>query len=208
MSIAHFPHFFRIFFIYFYGLPYIPPVPSKLLNVLSHPLRFGAFFFGFLGGAFNLSIVGLASFIVGGILLAGVLLKNAKQIDKKNDFFIWVIVFILMCLFIGALNRSDIGFDIGEVSDYYVYSLLLISSLYLRLLITSPSNHERGGLTFCGMLLALLFFSYWAWKAPVYLEDRRHILQNGYIIYPDKTSAKEILDISEALQIFKSNILF
>lgn len=182
-----------LLFIYFYALPYSPPGASKLFDAIAHPLRFFAFFFGFLGGAFNLSLIGPASYIGFGFIIFFVTLKNLRQIYFQDDFLSWTLYFILLCALLGAINRSDLGIESGGASHYSVYSLLLICCLYIFSIIHIRDGAVRKRIFLSFFCMAIFLFGYWAWKAPVYLEDRHHLLKHQYLIYPDEQAARAIL---------------
>lgn len=191
-----------LLFIYFYVLPYTPPGASKLFDSIAHPLRFCAFFFGFLGGAFNFSLLGPVSYICTGVVLFYLVLRNSRQIYLQNDFVTWVLCFILMCALLGAINRSDLGIEGGGASHYSVYSLLLICCLYLLAMTHIKIGIGREKLFFYCFGFAIFLFGYWAWRAPFYLEDRRHLLKHGYLIYPDERAANAILKKAQEIGLF------
>jgi hypothetical protein len=195
-----------ILFVYFYFLPYNPPGAGRLLETFAHPIRFGAFFLGYLGGAFNISALGPFTFIVGGISLVTLLFRYWRDHFHQNDFLTWVILFILICAVLATLNRSHLGIEAGGASHYTVYSLLLICCIYLRALSCAKGASDKKRLSFFCVLGALLLFSYWLWMAPFYLEDRHHLLSHGYIIYPDKDGAKQVLENSKNQHIFNSPV--
>ncbi|MBU3624561.1 hypothetical protein [Polynucleobacter sp. AP-Latsch-80-C2] len=198
--------FSAVLFVYFHLLPYSPPGTGRLLETFAHPIRFGAFFLGYLGGAFNVSLLGPLSFIVGGLILATLLLRNWRAHVRQNDFLTWVILFILICAVLATINRSHLGMEAGGASHYSVYSLLLICCIYLRALTYASGASHKKRLSFLCALAALLLFSYWLWRAPFYLEDRRHLLNHGYIIYPDRDGAKQVLENSKNQRIFNSPV--
>jgi hypothetical protein len=187
---------------YFVFLPYILPGSSQLFEVIKHPFYFLAFIFGFLGGAINLSFIGPASFIGSGMLIFGLLIKNFHSFYRQNDFLTWSIIFILMYAILGAINRSYLGLDAGGISYYSVYSLVLISCIYLKSILSINTLKDRSRVLTVGILFGVLLFSYWSWRAPIYLEDKYHLLSHGYIIYPDKLSAEKVLEISKAMNIY------
>jgi len=198
--------FSAVLLVYFHLLPYSPPGAGRLLETFAHPIRFGAFFLGYLGGAFNIDTLSPLSFIVGGLILAALLLRNWREHIRQNDFLTWVILFILICAVLATLNRSHLGMEAGGASHYSVYSLLLICCIYLRALTCASGASRKKRLSFLCALAALLLFSYWLWRAPFYLEDRRHLLTHGYIIYPDKDGAKQVLENSKNQRIFNSPV--
>lgn len=193
---------FILLFVYFYALPYTPPGASKLFDSIAHPLRFLAFFFGFLGGAFNFSFVGPVSYICAGGFLFYLVMRKLRWIYLQNDFVSWTLYFILMCALLGAINRSDLGIESGGASHYSVYSLLLICCLYILVMTHIKIDVARKKFFFYYFCLGVLLFGYWAWKAPIYLEDRHHLLKHEYVIYPDEQAAEIILKKAKDLQIF------
>ena len=199
--------FSALLFVYFHFLPYSPPGAGRLLETVAHPIRFGAFFFGYLGGAFNISLLGPLSFIGGGAFLFFLLVKNWRVHIYQNDFLTWTILFILICAVLATLNRSHLGMEAGGASHYSVYSLLLICCIYLRALTSISGAINKKRFSFFCVLGTLLLFSYWLWKAPFYLEDRRHLLIHGYIIYPDKGGAKKVLENSKNQHIYNSPVV-
>jgi len=198
--------FSAILLVYFHFLPYSPPGTGRLLDTFAHPIRFGAFFLGYLGGAFNISALGPLTFIGGGVILAALLFRNWRDYIRQNDFVTWAVVFILICAVLATLNRSHLGMEAGGASHYSVYSLLLICCIYLRALTCANGASNKNRLSFFCTLGALLLFSYWLWRAPFYLEDRHHLLTHGYIIYPDKDGAKQVLKNSKNQHIFNSPV--
>lgn len=191
-----------LLFIYFYALPYSPPGASKLFDSITHPLRFFAFFFGFLGGAFNFSLIGPFSYICAGVTLFCLATRNSLQIYLQNDFISWTLGFILMCALLGSINRSDLGIESGGASHYSVYSLLFICCLYIFTMMHIKIGVGRKKIYCYCLTLAIALYGYWAWKAPFYLEDRHHLLKHGYLIYPDEQVAKAILKKAQDLKLF------
>ena len=113
--------FSTVLFGYFHLLPYSPPGAGRLLEALTHPIRFGAFFLAYLGGAFNISSLGYLSFIVGGVILITLLFRNWRDYLHQNDFLTWVILFILICAVLATLNRSHLVMEACGDSHYSVY---------------------------------------------------------------------------------------
>ena len=143
---------------------------------------------------------------MGGFILATLLLRNWRVHVRQNDFLTWAILFILICAVLATLNRSHLGLEAGGASHYSVYSLLLICCIYLRALTCASGASRKKRLSFLCALAAILLFSYWLWRAPFYLEDRHHLLTHGYIIYPDKDGAKQVLENSKNQRIFNSPV--
>ena len=143
------------------------------------------YIFAFLGNFVEHTIEAI---YVGGTVLLLFLIK-VKTIFKKTPFIAWSILFIFTIAFLTGVSRSMFGPDQAMSSRYSIYSVLVVSLVYLAYL--RIYMHSKV-LIIIGLLVGSWVFVYSAIGRIPLFEYRRHIADTT-LSHPNKKFAKDIL---------------
>ena len=187
---------------YFFLLPYQAPPTRQIIEILFHPHLFLAYFFGFIGGLGKIHDLGLASYLLTGLMLFLLLTKKAIEIKNRCPFYFWLCIYVLLTAVLAALNRSILGVETSGDSRYSEYSLLFAASTYLAYIYLAKDKF-RTQIIWIGFAIAAVIFTYWYETSKPYLIDQRYWLENGLKTHPNWEEAQKIRARSIDLGIIK-----
>jgi len=176
---------------YFILLPYQSPPTKQLIEILFHPHLFFAYFFGFVGGLGKIQSLGLASYLLAGLVLFVVFIKKVIGIKNHCPFYFWLCFYVLLTAVLAALNRSFLGVETSGDSRYSEYSLLFAASTYLAYIYLAKGK-DRVWIVWIGFAIAMVVFAYWHETSKPYLIDQRYWLENGLKTHPNWEGAQKI----------------
>lgn len=150
-------------------------------------------FIGNLGGTQQLAIIL-------GVILVTLFIFKSRAIFKKEPFLAWSILFIFAIAFLAAFVRSATGVQQAMSSRYGIYSVLLVSLIYLQYLSLYPKSKKVIGI---GMLVGLITFSFYFASRQSAFEERK-VQAETKLEFPSSSQAEDILNTSKHLNVFKS----
>jgi len=182
--------------IYFIILHYSKPkFHPSILKTLFNPLLVVHYALTFIG---NIGKTKLVSLIVG-ISMLTLFTIIGKKVYNQEPFLFWSTLFIIATALVTALARAGFGIKQSLSSKYSVYSVLLLSLIYLSYLITFKNKK----IYLLGLVVGIVSFSFWFIYGTPWLEIRANALKKE-ILYPNAEDAENILKKSAQLKVFTS----
>ena len=180
--------------LYFVILEYHKPGhhPS-ILKVLLDPFLFFSYALVFMG---NIGKIKIVSMLIGFLSLASFAFIS-KQTYQKNSFLFWSIAFIVATSFLTALARAGLGVEQGLDSRYSIYSVLLVSLVYLSYALL----YKNKMIYLLGYIFGLISFMFWLFYGINWLSTQSLRVKNE-IMYPVIEHAESILKRSAQVKVF------
>jgi hypothetical protein len=164
-------------YLYFVAIPYVP-TSSKPLG--ASPMTLLAYALTFIGSAGRVQ----AMCIVLGCALLLAAFRVRARLTKEMAFLGWLALYILLTAGTAAVSRGALGTGQARASRYTLYSLLLISIVYLGYLTNAKDVRERARVVMGGMAFAVILFVYWYSTDLPRLANRYRYLESGTLDYP------------------------
>ena len=185
---------------YFYFLKYVKP-PYEPPYAVS-PAGLSKFALAFLGSAISRSV--LADMVFGFLFFLAFIGLGAKGLYKRDGGFVFWAAFMAVLTGIEvATGRSGFGLRIAMASRYTVFSVLLISLLYLGAL--SLLKDKKGALKKFGavcLAFSLVFYAVAFSRGAYQIKLRHRWLESKTLVYDNPAQAALILMESERLGIY------
>ncbi|HKI87164.1 MAG TPA: hypothetical protein VKA53_10535 [Thermoanaerobaculia bacterium] len=166
---------------------------------VSRPDRYLRFVLAFLGS------VGDGHYLITGIgiaVVAAIVLPLAVRRMGRDLHFPALVATLVLAVGAGAgLSRLSMGVHEAAASRYAVYSLLLLSSVYLGLLLGTHDPGRRRCVAIAGLAISALLVGLWFSPATKTLRMRARLLDDA-LVYPDQARAMGILESSMKLGVF------
>ena len=172
-----------ILIIYFPLLNYTTPAGhatlKELILTLESPLYLIFYSFGFLGNLGN-----TYKFSIGlGILLMTYIYFKRKFLYENYPFLYWLTVYLAITALTNAITRGGTSIRTGQGSRYTIYSLILISIVYLTCILSASSNKLRYRVSIVGLSLSIIVFLYWLQHGQENISIRFRDLESGVLQY-------------------------
>lgn len=188
---------------YFVFLDYTKPGhhPS-ITETLLNPALLIAYVLSFIGSTLLTFMSGDAIYryavVFFGVFFLVLYAFIAKRLYKNQPFLFWLILFIIATATLTGLSRA--GFGVGQAlsSRYGIYSVLLLSVIYLAYLL----EFRNKKIYFIGLFLGLISFLTWFDKGTDWLQSHQIMLQTS-LVFPNETHAENALKKSDELGVFR-----
>ncbi|MHB8321197.1 MAG: hypothetical protein ACYDA7_04170 [Acidithiobacillus sp.] len=180
-----------IFYIYFIYLHYEPTPIGKASHAYaySHPIKYVEYAVSFVGNAgHNLT----QAFYLGCVLIVMAMTLFIISLRKTDQILTYISVFVLATAAAAGLSRVSMGIGEALGARYTIYSLLILSTLYIALISSVRQQPIRRLLTSSGILVSVALYASWIIPGLSGL-NQQYGMQENVLCYPSQSSAMEEL---------------
>ncbi|WP_215877216.1 hypothetical protein HF292_015790 (plasmid) [Acidithiobacillus ferruginosus] len=180
-----------ISYIYFIYLHYEPTLIGKASHAYaySHPIKYVEYAVSFVGNAgHNLS----QAFYFGCVLIAMAMSLFVISLRKNDKILTYISVFVLATAAAAGLSRVSMGIGEALSGRYTIYSLLILSTLYIALISSVGQQPIRRLLASSGIVVSVALYASWVTPGLNMLNQQYGEMEN-VLCYPSQSSAMEEL---------------